>query len=240
VIILENITMTEFSRHLEKTKTIVLPFGTVEEHGRHLPLCTDTLIISEVLKRVSRERTFFLGPVIPYGVCTTTGDHPGTISISPVTLRHLTNDLVREAYRKGLRNFVLVSGHGGGLHMSAMKESAEKLVKSLEGIRMAVFTPYDLLWKELGEIAETPNDSHAGEIETSMVLYLAPGLVKGRSPEEFPGIPKAFVVADKVRRWPGGVWGNPEKASAEKGERAFDLMCGKVIEILDEMSKMED
>lgn len=238
MISLEHITMTEFSRHLKKTKTVVFPFGTIEEHGRHLPLCTDTLIITEVLKRVSAVRRFFLGPAIPYGVCTTTKDHPGTISISSATLRSLVNDLISEAYKKGLRNFVLVSGHGGGLHMSAMKEAAEELVGLLEGVRMAVFTPYDLLWKELGEIAETPNDSHAGEIETSMVLYLAPELVKGRSPEEFPGIPKGFVVADKTRRWPGGVWGNPGKASLEKGERAVDLMCRKVIDILDEMSRM--
>src|SRR4030067_233645 len=184
MIILENITMEGFKRYLKQTKTIVFPFGTIEEHGSHLPLNTDSHIIQEVLKLVAKKKKFFLAPIVHYGVCTTTREHPGTISITPETLRQLSSDLVIEAYEKSLRNFLLISVHGGSLHMSALKESAEKLVKKLKDIRIAIFSPYDVLWKELSEIAETPNDFHAGEIETSIMLYLAPELVKGRSPKE--------------------------------------------------------
>jgi creatinine amidohydrolase len=237
--LLENITMREFKQYLKKTKTIVFPFGTIEEHGKHLPLNTDSLIIEESLKLVARKRNFFLAPVVYYGVCTTTKDHPGTISISPGTLRSLSFDLVTEAYKKGLRNFVLISGHGGSLHMSAMKETAEVLVERLKGIKIAVLSPYDVLWKELSEIAETPNDSHAGELETSMMLYLAPKLVKGRSPEEYPKIPKPLTVKDKVKYWPGGVWGNPKKASVEKGEKAIKLIIDKIIQLLDQIEKQK-
>ena len=172
-------------------------------------------------------------------MCTTTKDHPGTISISPGTLRSLSFDLVAEAYKKGLRNFILISGHGGSLHMSAMKETAEVLVERLEGIKIAVLSPYDVLWKELSEIAETPNDSHAGELETSMMLYLAPKLVKGRSPVEYPKIPKPLTVKDKVKYWPGGVWGNPKKASVEKGEKAIKLITDKIIALLDQIEKQK-
>ncbi|MFO0752612.1 MAG: creatininase family protein, partial [Thermodesulfovibrionales bacterium] len=232
MIILEDITMNEFKKYLKQTKTIVFPFGTIEEHGGHLPLNTDVLIINEVLKRVAHREKFFLAPLTYYGVCTTTRDHPGTISITPETLRLLARDLIAEAYRKGLRNFLLVSGHGGSQHMAALKEASETAVETLEGIRIAAFTPYELLWKELSEVAETPNDSHAGELETSMVLVLAPDLVKGRSPEEYPRIPKPFSVRDKVRHWPGGVWGDPGKASAEKGERAIELMVDSISTLL--------
>ncbi|MCL4492953.1 MAG: creatininase family protein, partial [Nitrospirae bacterium] len=148
MIILENITMTEFKKYLKQTKTIVFPFGTIEEHGSHLPLNTDALIINEILKMVAGRKRFFLAPLVYYGVCTTTKDHPGTISITPETLRLLSRDLVVESYKKGLRNFLLISGHGGSLHMSAMKETAEMLVENLKGIKIAVFSPYDLLWKE--------------------------------------------------------------------------------------------
>ena len=123
----------------------------------------------------------FLAPPVYYGVCTSTGQHPGTIGITPETLRRLVFDIVRDAYKKGLRDFFLVTGHGGGLHSSAMKEAAEILVEELKGIKIAVLCPYDILRKELSELAETPNDSHAGEIETSLMLYLAPELVKGSS-----------------------------------------------------------
>lgn len=235
--ILENITMNEFKKYLRQTKTIVFPFGTIEEHGSHLPLNTDSLIIQEVLKLVAKRKKFFLAPVVYYGVCTTTRDHPGTISISPETLRRLSADLVSGAYKKGLMNFLLISGHGGSLHMAALKETAEKLVENLKDIKIAVFSPYELLWKELSEIVETPNDSHAGEIETSMMLYLSPELVKGREPEEYPKIPKPFIVKDKMKYWPGGVWGNPQKASAKKGEKALKLLADKIIEILEEIER---
>jgi creatinine amidohydrolase len=229
---MQYITMSAFKRYLKQTKTIVFPFGTIEEHGSHLPLNTDALIIQEVLKKVAKTREFFLAPLVYYGVCTTTGDHPGTIGITPATLRRLSADLIKDAYRKGLRNFLLISGHGGSLHMSALKESAEMLVGELKSIQIAVFSPYDLLWKELAELAETPNDSHAGEIETSIMLYLAPDLVKGRAPREYPQIPKPFVVKDKMKYWKGGVWGNPGKASREKGEKAVQLMVDAVVEVL--------
>lgn len=237
MIVLENITMQEFKKYLRQTKTIVFPFGTLEEHGSHLPLNTDSLIIHEALRRVKRKKEFFVAPVVDYGVCTTTKDHPGTLSITPETLRLLARDLVTEAYKKGLRNFLLVSGHGGGLHMAALKETAEDLVERLERIRIAVFTPYDLLWKELSALAETSNDSHAGELETSMVLYTSPGSVKGRAREEYPKIPRPLSVRDKVHYWPGGVWGNPGKASAAKGEKAIALIAAKIAEVLDIVEK---
>lgn len=237
--ILENITMNEFKKYLRKTKTIVFPFGTIEEHGRHLPLNTDSLIIQEILKLVAKRRRFFLAPVVYYGVCTSTRDHPGTIGITPETLRRLALDLVMESYKKGLRNFILISGHGGGLHIAALRETAEVLVEKLKGIKIAVLSPYDLLCKELSEVAETPNDSHAGELETSMMLYLSPKLVKGRAAEEYPKIPKPFIVKNKVKYWPGGVWGNPKKASIKKGKKAIKVITDKIIQILEEIERLK-
>ncbi len=237
VIILENITMKEYKKYLKQTRTIVFPFGTIEEHGTHLPLNTDSLIIHEALKAVAKKKKFFLAPIIHYGVCTTTKDHPGTIGITPETLRRFSADLVIDAHKKGMRNFLLISGHGGSLHMSALRESAETLIEKLKNVRIAVFSPYDVLWKELSEIAETPNDFHAGELETSMVLYLSRGLVKGMAAKEYPKIPKPFVVRNKVKYWPGGVWGDPQKASAEKGKKAIDVMVDKIKEIIDRIEK---
>ena len=237
--ILENITMAEFKRHLKKTKTIIFPFGTIEEHGGHLPLNTDTLIVYEILKRVVNRRKVFLAPPVYYGVCTSTSQHPGTIGITPSTLRRLTYDIVKDSYQKGLRTFFLITGHGGGLHSSAMKETAERLIEELKGVKIAVVCPYDILYKELSELADTSNDSHAGEIETSLVLSLAPELVKGCSQEDYPKLPKPFVVKDKLKYWRSGVWGNPEKASREKGEKAIELIVDKIIGIIDQAEKID-
>ena len=234
---IEEITMEEFKKGLKKTKTLIIPYGTVEEHGRHLPLSTDTIIAVEILRLVGERKKVFIAPPLHYGVCTTTRLHPGTISITPETLRRITLDMVRDSFRKGIKNFMLISGHGGGLHMNALKEVAEILVEEIKGIRIAVVSPYELLWKELSGIAETENDSHAGEIETSVMLALRPELVKGRSKEEYPSFPKPMVVKDKLKYWPGGVWGNPGKASREKGEQVIALILEKITEIIDMMEK---
>ncbi len=233
--LLEKLTMSDFKRYLKKTNTIVFPFGTIEEHGSHLPLNTDSMIIQESLYRAAEKRKFFLAPIIHYGVCTSTKDHPGTISITPETLRRLSSDLVLESYKKGLRNFLLISGHGGSLHMSALKEASEALVEQLNDIKIAVFSPYDLLYRELMTIAETPNDAHAGELETSMVLYLHPELVKGKAKGEYPNIPKPFIIRDKVKYWPGGIWGDPEKATSEKGEIAIRLIVDRIVLVIDQI-----
>lgn len=235
MILLEKITMSDFKKHLTQTKTIVFPFGTVEEHGSHLPLNTDTLIIYEALKLAKKKA--FLAPPVYYGVCTTTKHHPGTISITPATLRSLSRDLVEDSYKKGLRRFLLISGHGGSMHMSALKEAAEILIEELKGIRIAVFSPYELLWKELSEITDTENDSHAGELETSMMLYLAKDLVRGRAHEEYPMIPKPFIQKDYAKYWKGGVWGNPGKASAGKGKQAIKIIVDRIIDILTEIDR---
>ncbi len=236
--LLGELTMTEFQKALRGTKTVIMPLGTVEAHGSHLPLNTDTLIIRELVKRVADKVDVFMLPPLQYGVCTSTSAHPGTIGISTSTLKSIVMDVVRDAFGKGLRNFILVSGHGGGLHLSALRDASETLVGELKGIRIGAFSIYEVLGKEVEAIAETKNDSHAGELETSLVLHLAPRLVKGRAKEEYPAFPKPFAVSDKLRYWPGAVWGNPGKASAEKGEALFGLMVEKLSELARKIEKV--
>jgi len=235
--ILEEMTMEEFKAGLLKTKTLALPYGTLEAHGRHLPLDTDTITICRVLEEAAKERDFFIAPPIHYGVCTSTGQHPGSIGITPPTLRRITTDITTDAFNRGLRNILLISGHAGGAHMAAIKESAELLASATPGLTIAALSIYDVVWDELEELAETENDSHAGEMETSIILHLAPELVKGRSVEEYPSFTKPFIVADKVSRWPGAVWGNPAKATAEKGRLLFQAMVRSTLDILKKMEE---
>lgn len=232
-------TMKGFRKALRRTKTLAVPYGTVEAHGDHLPLNTDTLVMTRVLERASEEVEMFVAPPLHYGVCTSTGQHPGTIGVTPSTLRAMTRDLVRDSFEKGLRNFLLISGHGGGLHVGAMKEAGEELTQELDGVRIAACSIYDVLGLEAFSIADTENDSHAGEMETSLVLHLAPGLVKGRSPEEYPELPKPVIARDKTRYWKNAVWGDPGKATEDKGRRFFEAMAAKVVELVKRLEKVK-
>ncbi len=235
---LEEMTMSEFADALKGTKTMILPYGTVEAHGTHLPLSTDTLIIHEAVKLAAESVPVFIAPPIHYGVCTSTGQHAGTVSISTRTLRMLTKDIVREAYKKGLRNFILISGHGGSLHVSAIKEAGESLTGELKEVKIAALSIYDIIGPEGFEIAETRGDSHAGELETSAVLFLAPELVKGRAQMEFPKFPRPVIARDKLKFWPGAVWGDPTKATVGKGREVVGLMAARVVKLVKDIEEM--
>ena len=226
--ILEELTMPAFIEGLTKIRTIIVPFGVVEEHGQHLPLGTDTIHAYELAKETSKHRPLFVAPPVWYGLCRSTNQHAGTITISGDTLKRLTVELATSLYNQGLRNFVLLSGHAGGTHMAALTDAGETILSNLEESRVAVLSILDLIAEIPDGIVETENDSHAGEVETSLMLHLRPAHIDGTSPEEYPSFPTPILVRDKKRFWPGGVWGDPSKASLEKGK----TLLQKEVEVL--------
>lgn len=238
--LMEEITMPEFEAGLTATRTVLIPFGATEEHGRHLPLGTDTFQAADVCRRLAQQREVFVAPSVPYGVCRSTGDHPGTVSITTETLKALAIDLVRSFYRQGLRNVVLLSGHAGGTHNAALLDAGESLLRELPEVRIAVATEYALAYEAGKGIIETPGDCHAGEIETSRILATRPHLVKGSSPAEMSAFPGFILVRDKRRYWPGGVGGNPSRASADKGRQLEALVVAALGRLVDALEKGED
>ncbi|MBA4392866.1 MAG: creatininase, partial [Desulfobacca sp.] len=126
--LIEAMTMVEFEEHLKKSQTVVVPVGSVEEHGGHLPLSTDTVHVYEVCRQACEMTGAFLAPPVHYGNCRSTGQHPGTISISGDTLRALLKDIGYSFYKQGLRNLLFISGHAGGTHTVAMLEAGEYLL----------------------------------------------------------------------------------------------------------------
>lgn len=227
--IIEEITMPEFVAGLKSTVTVLIPFGSVEEHGTHLPLSTDTIEAYEVAKKAAQLIPLFVAPPVHYGNCRSTACHPGTISISTATLKLLFKDIVRSLRDHGMKNFIALSGHAGGAHRMALQEAGEELIVEFADIEVAVVTEFDLAKEEGRGLIETPGDSHAGEIETSRIMHSHPHLVKGTSPAEYPAFPAGILVRDKRRYWPGGVWGDPGMASAEKGARLESLVVNKLI-----------
>ncbi|PLX41613.1 MAG: creatininase [Deltaproteobacteria bacterium] len=229
-------TMKEFAEGLKKTRIALLPLGSTEEHGNHLPLDTDTMQVFHAAKLATAMADFFLCPPINYGYCRSTGEHPGTISISPETLRGLIIDIATSLYKQGIRGLILASGHAGGIHMSAIEESAERILAMFDDIEVAVLCEYHLAIDAVSEgVVETEDDGHAGEIETSRILAINPELVKGSSPEEYPRFEKPFLSRNKRSRWPGGVWGDPSKATPEKGIILYEASAKKLAAIVKEL-----
>lgn len=238
--LLENITMDDFEKGLSRTRTILIPFGSTEEHGSHLPLSTDTIQAYEVARKLAAKRPLFVAPPIHYGVCRSSSCHPGTVSISSETLKGLAVDIVTSLRKQGLRNFLFLTGHAGGTHVAALQDVGERLIDMFQDIKLAVLTEYLLAVRGGEGIIETAGDSHAGEIETSRIMYSHPELVKGQGKEEYPSFPMGILVRDKRRFWPGGVWGNPEIASAEKGRKIEEAVVDALERFVDELERWHE
>ena len=230
--LITDMTMPEFVAVLKESQTIFLPFGSTEEHGQHLPLDTDTMQVYATVKAAALIHKAFVAPPVHYGICRSTSEHPGTVSISSDTFRALVRDLVRGYYSQGLRNFILISGHAGKTHIGALVEVGEEMLKEFSDIRLAVINEYDFCYRAGREIIEVEGDSHAGEVETARIQYLFPDLVKGSSEREFPDFPDYILVRNKRAYWSGGVWGDPSFASPEKGAKLCQLSAKALAEFV--------
>lgn len=236
--IIEEMTMPEFTEGLKRTRTVYIPFGSTEEHGPHLPLSTDTIQAYEVGIDASHIIPLFVAPPIHYGSCRSTSRHPGTVSITTATLQSLMKDIIRSFHRQGLRFFIVLTGHAGGTHRMALQDAGESLIEEIPGIEIAVVTEYDIALRVGNGIIETEGDSHAGEIETSRIMWSHPNLVKGTAEREFPSFPDGLLVRDKRRYWPGGVWGDPTKASPDKGKRLHEGVVNYVVDLVKRLETM--
>jgi creatinine amidohydrolase len=224
--ILEELSMKEFEKKATKIKTVIIPVGSLEAHGPHLPLGTDTIEVYEIAKRVTQLVDVFVAPPLSYGLCRSTSRHPGTVGITGDTLRNLIKDIV-----KSLRS----------LHLAALQEAGESLLEELPSdVNIAVVSAYALAQEAASEICETEDDSHAGEIETSLILHLKPHLVKGRGKEEYPHFPHPLLTRNKRKYWKNAVWGNPHKASTKKGELISQLLINKISELVREIEKFKE
>lgn len=241
--LMSQLSMPEFEAALSRTTTVIVPFGSMEEHGPHLPLGTDTFHAREVAERAARLYPMLIAPPIYFGLCRSTSEHPGTISISGNTLKYLALDIGREMYRQGLRQVVLLTGHAGGTHIAALVEAGEQLLRELPEIRVAVVNVLELLREALKEtlgLVATAGDGHAGEVETAIMQAINPRLVKGTAPAEWPAFPKFILVRRKRKFWPGGVWGNPGAATGEKGEKILAAEIEILLDTVKTLEKFED
>lgn len=237
---IETMTMNEFSAGLKTTRTVIVPFGSTEQHGAHLPLDTDTIQAVDLALAAAERRALFVAPPVHYGVCRSTAQHPGTIGIGTLALKLLATDLLTALYRQGFRRILLLSGHAGTTHMATLVDAGEELLDKFPDLFIAVVKEHDLAVCAGQQLLETMGDSHAGEIETSRLLHSHPELVKGISAAEFPAFPAAILVRDKRKYWPGGVWGDPTKASAAKGAELKQRMVSRLCALIEELEQQEN
>ncbi|AWI28257.1 creatininase family protein [Streptomyces tirandamycinicus] len=211
---------------VRRADVAILPIGSFEQHGPYLPLATDTLIACAIAREVAAAYPVHRLPPLTFSCSHEHSAWPGTVSISATTLCAVVRDIAESLRRSGVRNLVLVNGHGGNYVLrNVVQESLGT------GTRMALF-PGSADWGAARERAgvETPShsDMHAGEVETSILLHDCPELVRpGHMTSDFLADDREHLLTVGLRPYTDtGVVGRPSLASAEKGKELLASLTG--------------
>ncbi len=246
--LLGELTWPEAKIRFKQVDIALLPVGAIEQHGPHLPLDCDAFdaeyIALKVAEGCGRPRPIVL-PLIPYGVSYHHEDFSGTISINPESLSQLVYDIGMSAVRHGITKLVIINGHGG--NSPALHFAAQMINRDAH-----IFTCVDTgetSDPDIEAMAETPNDVHAGEIETSTTLASRPHLVRMKEARRFiPRFSSRYLDFTSRRSvgWythtskisPTGVLGDPTKATRAKGKRMLDTMIKHLVEFVEDLKKL--
>ncbi|MCW4021171.1 MAG: creatininase family protein [Candidatus Bathyarchaeota archaeon] len=251
LVFLDEMTWVEVRDRLKESKIALVPIGSVEEHGKHLPLGTDNFVLMEVIKRgvglAAQEVKPVVAPLIPYGWDEWAMKWPGTISLSNETSKAVLRDVCVSLIRHGFEKIVIVDGCGANFM------AVDPLVHELAletGAFIVHYKPSLSTTKLKQKIKETKiHDVHSGETETSLAVACG---VRARMDlaEGYEGYPPFLT---KIRKeygakgswpWPhlheSGAWGDPSRASKEKGEKLLNCAAEKLADFLRELKEVDD
>lgn len=239
---LDELSTREAKEAAEAGTVVIFPVGSVEEHGSHLPLCTDSLQAEYIALEVAKKTGCLVAPSFRHGICNAGRNFPGTMSIEFETLHHVARDILSELVRNGFNRIMILTGHAGSSHMTALKLAAQDVLRrkdnanSKRKTRIMVLSDYDFAEEQKKNLEISPEDGHAGNIETSRVMAIKPELVKGRGEACFPKMPRFEVVADPERYFPAGVMGDPTVASEKKGKLINEYVVEQVAKLVEELA----
>jgi creatinine amidohydrolase len=238
----DELSMKEAETRAKAGSVVIFPIGSVEEHGDHLPLCTDSLQPEFVALEVAKKTGCLVAPPLRYGVCNSARGFPGTVSISFDALHKMARDILEEFIRNRFTRILVLSGHAGQAHMAALRLAAQEVVWQHEEAnpkkrpRIMVCSDYDFAYELKGKYF-SEKDGHAGTIETSRVMAIKPELIKARGAKSFPEFPRFEIVADPERYFPTGVIGDPTAASPEKGRMINKYVVREVVKLVEELKR---
>ena len=236
----QDLTWEEARERMARGLVAILPVGSTEAHGPHLPLATDVIISEEMSRRAARKlaqqgiETLVL-PAIAYSVTDFSRDFPGSISIRRQTAAAVIRDICESLYEQGARLVVIANSHLEPEHVGSITDAIEQ-VKQQTGRQVAFPDKRRRRWAATLTEEFRRGDCHAGSYETSLVLAARPELVRDQIREALARVP--ISIAEKIRdgvttfREAGGArayFGDPRAASREEGEASYEALSNMLV-----------
>jgi creatinine amidohydrolase len=204
---------------------LIIPVGACEQHGRHMPLGADTMIVEHLADDLSAEFGVCVAPTLEYGVnVATERGFPGNASLRKKTLHRMLNDLLDTWESTGVLEFILLTAHEHDPHQEALATVITTTA------RVRVVDVFAIDFRELLEGQSAP--MHGDEVDTSLMLYLAPTLVHLELAQDY------MMSREELRRYrrgwlkvpkgsPGSI-GRPTLATAAKGEALYERIRRRI------------
>src|SRR3954466_11094099 len=215
----------EIATLIERDPRMIVPVGTCEQHGPHMPLGCDTIIVERLSSDLSAEFAMLLAPTVEYGVnVETERGFAGNASVRKKTLHRALNDLLDTWESTGIREFILLTAHEHDPHLEALST----VITSEARVRVV-----DIFGVHFGDLLEGQSEPmHGDEVDTSLLLYIAPELVDMSLAQDY------MMSRGELRRYrrgwlkvpeasPGSI-GRPTLASAEKGRALYERIFTRI------------
>ena len=238
-----NLRAPELRRLATENAIVIVPVGSTEQHGPHLPVQVDSLLAGEVARRaalrIAEQEPVVVAPTVWCGLAEHHMAFGATITLDFPTFHALIGCICSSILRHGFTRIALLNGHGGNI--KALDVIAGELRQELQAsIATATYWTVTEVASAFGEILEQQrNVRHAGEAETSMLLALRPALVDRKAIENAAPVTASTARPDGLYRWRGfeelteaGYIGAPAAATAEKGERLLEAAAKGVAAAL--------
>jgi creatinine amidohydrolase len=227
---------------LGKDTPVVVPIAALEQHGRHLPVFTDSMLLGEIIRRASEtlgDRVVWT-PLLWLGNSHHHMDFAGTLSAAPRTYIDVLGDLLENLLTHGFRRLILLNGHGGNIvpAQQAVFEVRQRH-RDRDDLLLLAATYWGLggIPRDADSSIEQTRMGHACEWETSMILRLAPHLVGDLSrvepvtqTEPFEPASRGWITRERTKE---GHIGDPRRATAEKGETLFRVFSADVVAFIE-------
>lgn len=253
----DNFTWEEIKEIVRENRVVIIPVGTVEQHGKHLPLNTDNFLVEKVCNQVGKKISteILIMPPVLYGLNIHHMDFPGTIAIEDITFINFMTDITKSVAFHGFRKILIVNGHGSNmipldLVVRRTNQQTKAYCAALTYPNVILDLLSDIRDSELGGIC------HAGELETSLYLYLnntavrKERIIKDLGYRNLSGTEYFYIDLEKsspvtMIGWESsltesGQIGDATVASSKKGENIFDLIIDRMIKIIREFRKYEE